>query len=146
MNKKYLIYSILVGLCGLAIVVQLLLFPYMGFINTVIPFAILLFLLIQLFSDEAKKTQKQETQRLGELIQDRYLVGGAWTAVALGVVSIVGSFIAPFSALNAAIGLAFGVLAIGSTHRTIAITGIGLSVVGLAINVLMWYPLNYNGP
>ena len=57
--------------------------------------------------------------------------GGAVGSLVLGAWSIIGSFITPFSFINAILGLMLGLWGMSSNQPRLAFIGLGLSTVGL---------------
>lgn len=59
--------------------------------------------------------------------------GGAVGSVALGVLSIIGGFITPFSLINSALGIVLGAWGLSSPRKRLAGIGMLLCVIGVAI-------------
>lgn len=63
-------------------------------------------------------------------------VGGAVGALALGIWSIVGSFITPWSIVNSGLGILLGFWGITSRHRQWALFGMVLCVIGFVLTTI----------
>ncbi len=62
--------------------------------------------------------------------QNLAAVGGSVGAVILGIWSIVGSIITPFSSINGLVGILMGIWGLQSSRKKMAITGIVLCGIG----------------
>ena len=67
--------------------------------------------------------------------QNLSAVGGAVGSAVLGVWSILGSLITPYSGIVAVLGLLFGIWGTSSPRRWLAAVGLALSIVGLIMSV-----------
>ena len=67
--------------------------------------------------------------------QNMAAIGGSVGALLLGIWSIVGATITPYSAINAVIGILMGCWGITSKRKKMAIIGMVLCLVGLGLSV-----------
>ena len=68
--------------------------------------------------------------------QNLAAVGGAVGALVLGIWSIVGALLTPYSGINAVIGLLMGLWGLSSRKRWMAVVGIIASLAGLMMSVM----------
>ncbi len=62
-------------------------------------------------------------------------IGGAMASVFLGILSIVGALLTPWSLVNAGMGIAFGLWGFASPRKGLAMAGILASLLGIAWNL-----------
>jgi len=67
--------------------------------------------------------------------QNLAAVGGSVGALVLGIWSIVGAALTPYSMINAILGILMGFWGLSSTKKTMATVGLALCVVGLALSL-----------
>ena len=67
--------------------------------------------------------------------QNLAAVGGSVGALVLGIWSIVGAALTPFSMINAILGILMGFWGLSSTKKTMATVGLALCIVGLALSL-----------
>lgn len=67
-------------------------------------------------------------------------IGGAMASVLLGVLSMAGAWLTPWSMVNAIMGIAFGVWGFASPRKGLALAGILTSLLGILWN--LWLTAN----
>ncbi|MCH2181867.1 MAG: hypothetical protein MK108_07670 [Mariniblastus sp.] len=67
--------------------------------------------------------------------QNLAAAGGSVGALVLGVWSIIGATLTPFSMINAIVGILMGFWGLTSTKKTMAIVGMVLCLIGLSLSV-----------
>ena len=78
----------------------------------------------------------QEPAPLPPELQNLAANGGAVGAVVLGVWSILGSLLTPYSLINGLLGLLMGLWGLSSRRRLLAVVGIVISFIGMTMSLL----------